>query len=802
MTIYGQSGQSGSLNVPNPPSNVSGAIYCNKGSFIINGGTVNAHGEQNAIFCDHGNFIINRGTVNATGNSTSGIGIRAKYVTINGGNVTTNAKYGIKIDYSEGNITINGGNVTANGTWGIYANYIDITLGWSNDSDRIYASQYFVSDGHTINIAEGKYFKDDNGNCYFGTVRANDINNKTLQPATQTEYIQYRLGTGNDGSAQHPYTISDANDWNAFCLALYDNDNWNRFSGKIVKLDANISVTRMAGSDYHDFCGTFDGRGHTITLNGNSENGCYALFRNVSTDRANTSDTVDTPAAIRNLHVTGTITTTSKYAAGLISGKWGNVTIENCRSSVIINSSVPGDGTHAGLVAVNNNFSLDIIGCVFDGKLLTTKGTTNCGGFVGWNDDTLNISNSIYAPANAASGETWVSNDGSATFARYSTGHAATITNCYYTTDFNNGNDYTGQGKRAHSITAGENVTVENAGTATTYDVSGITSYGTGILYDNVLYAGNGDAVSLTLGNTLPATYNFFGYIVDHGNLSGNDTEGYTLDMPDEDVIITADFCADITNLHIVGEIGNHSVTVGWDNGAGDMFEYAMVAGHNIDLTTVTYEGTTTASENTWNNLNLDSDYTVVLRRQCSTDHYSQALALEIHTDVACPAPYRLAATNSTATTATLNWSGVQDSYNVRYSPCFLAEGFESGTMPDGWTRTGSYWQITSGTGIDIGIDFSDWNGAATGNYNAGCYIEEHNVSDTLITPVMDLGNIASATLYFNFWNTEWDGDIHPRLRGHALQRQRRSHAAKDRGRGTFGLEPRGQPVCRNGLHR
>lgn len=360
-----------------------------------------------------------------------------------------------------------------------------------------------MSDGHTINIAEGKYFKDDNGNCYFGTVRANDINNKTLQPASQTEYIQYCLGTGNDGSAQHPYTISDANDWNAFCLALYDNDNWNRFSGKIVKLDANISVTRMAGGQYHDFMGTFDGQGHTLTFNyGEADNysteSYVAPFRNV-----------ESGCIIENLHVAGDIYTTGKYAAGIVCSQYGEVIIRNCRSSINIHSGCSSDGTHSGLVANNNNYALlTIEGCVFDGKLLTTNGTNNCGGFVGW------------------------------------------------------------------------------------------------------------------------------------------------------------------------------------DNGTGDMFEYAMVAGHNIDLTTVTYEGTTTASENTWNNLNLDSDYTVVLRRQCSTDHYSQALALEIHTDVACPAPYRLAATNSTATTATLNWSGVQDSYNVRYSPCFLAEGFESGTMPDGWTRT------------------------------------------------------------------------------------------------------------------
>jgi hypothetical protein len=171
------------------------------------------------------------------------------------------------------------------------------------------------------------------------------------------------------------YTIHNAAGWEEFCDALQnDNDysTYNRFSGKTVKLAANITVTRMAGSDRHDFCGTFDGEGHTITLDGNSNNGCYALFRNVSTAKANPDDTEDTPAAIRNLHVTGTITTASQYAAGLIYGKWGNVTIENCRSSVVIRSSVNGDGTHGGLVAINNNFSLDIIGCVFDGKLLTT----------------------------------------------------------------------------------------------------------------------------------------------------------------------------------------------------------------------------------------------------------------------------------------------------------------------------------------------------------------------------------------------------------------------------------------------
>jgi hypothetical protein len=127
-----------------------------------------------------------------------------------------------------------------------------------------------------------------------------------------------------------------------------------------------------------------------------------------------------------------------------------------------------------------------------------------------------------------------------------------------------------------------------------------------------------------------------------------------------------------------------------------------------------------------------------------------------------CETPYNLTATDITATTATLNWNGLQESYNVRCHPAIviLNEGFESGTMPDGWTRTGSsqnvdyQWKITSGTGR------VDHKGAATGNYNAGCYIDNYNDSDILITPVMDLSNVASATLSFNFWNTDYIGDI------------------------------------------
>ena len=226
-------------------------------------------------------------------------------------------------------------------------------------------------------------------------------------------------------TGDNEYTIHTAAGWGVFCDCLNDNDTWNRFSGKTVKLGANITVTRKAGSSKHDFCGTFDGDGKTLTFNyggtDSYKNEQYiAPFSYVS-------NVNDVPATIRNLHVAGDIYISAKYAAGFISQFWGTVNIENCRSSVVIHSGISGDGTHGGFVAEAHG-TLNFTGCIFDGKLLTTNGTTSCGGFVGYGG-TVNISDSLYAPAAIGAGETEVLGTESATFNRT----ASTLTNCYYT---------------------------------------------------------------------------------------------------------------------------------------------------------------------------------------------------------------------------------------------------------------------------------------------------------------------------------------------------------------------------------
>ena len=505
LNIYGQSEGTGKFDFDNSTGNPENSELIT-GNLTVYGGEVRLIGHdveweaacQTAVY---GNVTIYRGSLYAKGGSGNANGFE-----YNGS------------DAIHGNVYFYGGNLEARGGsgpemngYGIQGN---INLSWSSTSDRFFCDRH--NDSNSITIEANKFFVDEE-NTIHSSANVGNIDSHTLQPLT---------GLHQNGDV---YTICDATGWDFFCDALQDNDTYNRFSGKTVKLEADISVTRMAGSSQHDFCGTFDGQGHTLTVDyGTAESP-------ITADKAAPFVNVESGCIIENLHVAGDIYTSGKNAAGIAGTQYGAVTIRNCRVSTAIHSYTIGDGTHGGLVGNNGNgngSALSIEGCVFDGKLLTEGETVTikCGGFVGWHSSErmLTISNSLFAPTEVTIGTT-----SSATFAR----NGATITNCYYTTDFNDGEHFTAQGKQARSITADNYVTVANAGTATTYSTSGITSYGTGILYDNVLYAGNGDEVSLTLSNSIggdvPEGYQY-AYSTNAGTLDGS-----TLTMPDANVSVS-----------------------------------------------------------------------------------------------------------------------------------------------------------------------------------------------------------------------------------------------------------------------
>ena len=240
-----------------------------------------------------------------------------------------------------------------------------------------------------------------------------------------------------DGAENNPYIIASAGNWNYISNQV--NGGATTYSGNFFALTSDINVNTMIGEDESkSFQGTFDGRGHTITFSYTSKNHKCGPFRIIN------------GATIKNLHTTGTIYTSKKNAAGLVGKSFGTCTIERCRSSVTIHSSVDGDGTDGGFIGEIENGNVTITNCLFDGKIIGTK-TEKCGGFVGWVDDDAKatIKNSLFNPA-----ELTTDPDGHKTFARPEQDEDLTLTNCYYKATFGEA-----QGTDGRSMTTNQLVT-------------------------------------------------------------------------------------------------------------------------------------------------------------------------------------------------------------------------------------------------------------------------------------------------------------------------------------------------------
>ena len=343
-----------------------------------------------------------------------------------------------------------------------------------------------------------------------------------------------------DGSAERPFIISNTDGWDYFCEALQDNDTWNRFSGKTVKLGENITVTRMAGSEGHEFCGTFDGDGHTLTVSFNNSEGNAAPFREIR------------GATIKNLIVCGTIIG-KKHSSGLVGYARGeDASVENTIENCLVNTDVSianseATGYLGGIVGHGLKSKLTIRGCAFIGSLTSSSNYT--GGLQGWSDgNTLILQDDFFAPtrvsaANVGFHPVAIHVNGSTTI--------ATVSNVYYTIapTCTSAGRIAAQGKQVRSIVAGENVTInhiEPTGSSTNYTTSGITAFsGGGIKYDGKFYYGKDDVVSLTLSHDSSIDNLFLGYEAKDSQQNAVTTltpagDNYKLTMPDDDVTITA----------------------------------------------------------------------------------------------------------------------------------------------------------------------------------------------------------------------------------------------------------------------
>ena len=153
-------------------------------------------------------------------------------------------------------------------------------------------------------------------------------------------------------TGDNEYTIFTAAGWGLFCDAIAGGES---FSGKTVKLGADITITRMACDENHKFNGTFNGQGHTLTVNyGSADNPIDTEF--VAPFVCSGGNPVFLNLTIAgHIYSTYTCNNPDPHSAhtgtgGLIGHLYGTVTIEHCMSNVEI--TVTGEQYASGFVGL------------------------------------------------------------------------------------------------------------------------------------------------------------------------------------------------------------------------------------------------------------------------------------------------------------------------------------------------------------------------------------------------------------------------------------------------------------------
>ena len=214
-------------------------------------------------------------------------------------------------------------------------------------------------------------------------------------------------------------------------ISIATKEDWKKFGELIRSGEGNLNakLTRdidlggdflKIGSESTGYSGTFDGQGHTITIDWNGNGGGYiALFPFV------------TNATIKNLRVTGQMTSDSEPLGVFAFEASGTTTFSGCVSDVKITNGDKNDTyCAAGMVrAAYSKGKITFKDCIVAGDLngTTDNSKQNMGGFVcGQADDaTCTFNNCLYTGTNNAKGG-------------YTFAPNPTLNNCYYLNPFAN----------------------------------------------------------------------------------------------------------------------------------------------------------------------------------------------------------------------------------------------------------------------------------------------------------------------------------------------------------------------------
>ena len=208
------------------------------------------------------------------------------------------------------------------------------------------------------------------------------------------------------------FSIGSAADWKTFCDRV--NGGETTLNAKLtanIELNADIDFGQeivMVGNQNHLYSGTFDGQGHTLTINWNTGTSVrVSPFQNVK----NTT--------IKNLHVKGEIKSKADGLTGLINDVYGTTTISGC----IIEVNLKAKTILAGMVRLAiGNAKLTITDCIVKGDFTVTKKGGKISGFVCRQYGNCTLTNCLYLGTNNAN------NNENYTFA----GDNTEVNNCYY----------------------------------------------------------------------------------------------------------------------------------------------------------------------------------------------------------------------------------------------------------------------------------------------------------------------------------------------------------------------------------
>ena len=314
------------------------------------------------------------------------------------------------------------------------------------------------------------------------------------------------------GTVSNPFIIKSTAHWNALATAISGgNPNINKDGVSFFRLDADITVNTMIGTAEHPFESTFDGNGHKLTFNRETNEDYCAPFSYVKS------------AEIENFTVNGTLQSSGHYAGGIIGHAEGTVKIVNCVVKTHIesttNNNLPAvyDGGFIGRVSAvktgettYEGSSVSIVGCVFEGTI-TSSYNNHFGGFVGKVEGASNnahanvtISNSLFDPRAVSV----TSTTGSDTFVI--TGNYSSVTtkagdHAFYTKLLG------AQNHGGTLVTASAYIPTESP----TIRYGMIDKYSEGLLYDRVYFSENHEGFYDDLDN-MP----LIGYYLNRGTIN------------------------------------------------------------------------------------------------------------------------------------------------------------------------------------------------------------------------------------------------------------------------------------------